>query len=49
MPETTAQVSYGKRTSEQGSYWREPLTKREAKATPIPFRDLLIGMARSAR
>ncbi len=49
LPETTAQVSYGKRSSEPGSYWREPLSKREAKATPLPFRDLLLSMARSAR
>ena len=47
QPEATAQVSYGKKPG--GGYWRDPLTKKQAKATPIQFRDLLISMARGAR
>jgi len=45
--EATHQVSYGKR--DDGTYWLPPLSKVQSKATPIPFRDLLISMARSAR
>jgi hypothetical protein len=47
VPETQAQVSFGRRKS--GGYWKTPLSKREASRTPPEFRDMLIGMARSAR
>jgi len=46
-PEADAQVSYGKKAG--GGYWREPLTKKQAKASPPAFRDLLISMARGSR
>ena len=46
-PNATHQISFGKR--EDGSYWLPPMSKEEGKATPTPFRDLLISMARNAR
>ena len=46
-PEATHQVSYGK--SEDGTYWLPPLGKVESKAPPIPFRDLLLSLARGAQ
>ena len=45
-PEPTATVSY---LTNHGGLPRPRLTKKHARATPIPFRDLLLGMARSAR
>jgi len=45
-PGATHQVSYGKRPD--GSYWLPPLGQKEAKATPLPFRDLLLDLARGA-
>jgi hypothetical protein len=45
VPEPTAQVSYCKN---HGDSPLPRLSKREAKATPLPFRDLLISIARIA-
>jgi hypothetical protein len=46
-PEPEALVSY--LTNHGGRTDLPRLTKREAKATPVAFRDLLLSMARSAR
>ena len=46
-PAGTHQVSWGRPPG--GGYWRPPLGKRAAKATPLRFRDLLLAMARGAR
>ena len=46
-PAPTHQVSW-QYDPKTGTYHLPPLTKAEAKATPLPFRDLLIGMARTA-
>jgi hypothetical protein len=43
-PEAAAQVSFGKKPG--GGYWREPMSKAEAKATPLSFRDLLLEITR---
>jgi hypothetical protein len=51
-PRCTAVVSWCSKRGD-GSYWRAPdvqrLGRRERSATPLPFRDLLLSIARSAR
>jgi hypothetical protein len=44
-PEPTAQISYWK---DHGDPGLPRLSKKEASATPIPFRDVLIEIAKSA-
>jgi len=45
-PEATHQVSYGQK---DGEYWKKPLTKKQAKASPPAFAEMLIELARGAR
>ncbi len=46
VPEPTAQVSFCKN---HGNSPLPRLSKKEAKRTPLPFRDLLISVAESVR
>ena len=48
-PETTVGVTNNHRDHRPNSKVVEKMSKRERAATPIPFRDLLLDMARSAR
>lgn len=43
-PEVQHQVSYGK-NPKTGTYWKTPLTTKQAKATPPAFLELLIELA----